>query len=147
MCERKPANTSIMRAYSAALVVAERRSTPAPTADGGVSVGPGRDDARGELARERALAPRIPAVVEAAAVAVDPLGRRLVRRVARTERQVEEERLVGVGAAQVGRPLPMALVDQVLGEVVAVGRRRTGSAWLSITSSGEYWLVSPPMKP
>ena len=47
-----------------------------------------RDDARRELAGVRALAPRVPPVVELAAVARDPLGRRVVRRVARAGREV-----------------------------------------------------------
>ena len=50
-----------------------------------------------ELAREHVVAPLLPAAVERAAVRLDPLGRDVVRRVHRAEREVEEERPVGRG--------------------------------------------------
>ena len=65
------------------------------------------------------VAPRVPALVEVAAVALDPLGRRLVRRVARAGGHVEEPRLVDVDVAEVLDPLD-GVVHQVAGEVVAV---------------------------
>ena len=80
---------------------------------------PGRDDSHLDLAREGALAPALPAVGEAPAVALDPGGRRLMRRVRRAGGEVEEERLAR-------RRLLLVLdhadrrVGQVLGEVVAL---------------------------
>ena len=71
---------------------------------------------------EHLLAPRVPAQVELAAVRLDVLLRRLVRRVARAGREPEEERLVGRGGAQVLHEQDR-LVGQVLGEVVALLRR------------------------
>ena len=58
----------------------------------------------------------------AAAVAVEPPPGRLVRRMARAGGEVEEERLVGCGRAQLAHVADGA-VGQVLAEVVAVGGR------------------------
>ncbi len=84
------------------------------------------DDALGDLAGEDRVAPRIPAHVEAPGVLLDPLGRRLVRRVARAGAEVEEERLLGVDGPQVVDALDR-VVGEVLGEVVAV---LVGAGWL-----------------
>ena len=62
--------------------------------------------------------PCVPAVVEPAAVPLDPLRCHVVRRMTRAEREVAEERLVGVRAAQV-RDVADRVVDEVFGEVIA----------------------------
>ena len=85
-------------------------------------LGVGRDDAHLLLARERLLAHRLIAHVEAALEAVDPLLRRVVRGVAGARRVVEEERLVGRQHLGVLDELER-LVGEVLGEVVALLRR------------------------
>ena len=81
-----------------------------------------RDDSGRDLPRQRSLAPHVPPLVEPPAIALDPLAGRLVRRVARAQRQIEEERLVGVRRADVDDALD-GVVHQVLGQMVAVGRR------------------------
>ncbi len=83
---------------------------------------PRRDDSGRDLPRQRSLAPHVPPLVEPPAIALDPLAGRLVRRVARAQRQIEEERLVGVRRADVDHALD-GVVHQVLGQMVAVGRR------------------------
>src|SRR5262249_57311289 len=50
-----------------------------------------------ELTGERLGAPRFPPSVEAPTVPIDPLRRRLVRRVGRASREVQEERLARGG--------------------------------------------------
>ena len=74
-----------------------------------------------DLAGERCLAPRVPAVVELAPEPVDPFRRRLVRRVRRRGRVPEQERPVRMRDAQL-----VQVGDRVVGEigieVVAVGR-------------------------
>ena len=72
-----------------------------------------------ELACERGVAPRVPAAVEVAAVARDPFGGRVVRRVARTGGEVAEEGLFLVDRAQVGEELDRT-VGEVGAQVVAV---------------------------
>ena len=82
--------------------------------------GVGRNQAAGALARERLLTPHVPARVEAAPGTVAPLLRRLVRRVARAGTEVCEEGLVGIDVAQITDERDR-MVDEILGEVVAVG--------------------------
>src|SRR4029077_4530383 len=67
-------------------------------------------------------APPAPPLVDPPPIALDPLARRLVRRVTRAQRQIEEERLVGVRRADVDHALD-GVVHQILGQMVAVGRR------------------------
>ena len=125
VCARKPANTSIMRAKS-------RRSSAA-------SVAPGGDPRRTRRAAScpRGTTPSSSWRAKARARATPPsrrrsgrgsasihVARRLVRRVHRAGREVEEERLARRGLLLV---LDQAdrLVGEVLGEVVAVlGRAR-----------------------
>ena len=76
-------------------------------------------DAQLELAGEPPLARDVPARVEPAPVLLHVLGRRLVRRVRRAEREVAEERAVGTHGARVVDELDR-VVDQVLAQVVAV---------------------------
>ncbi len=85
----------------------------------------GRQDPELLLARERPLAVGVPAVIELAGVPVRPLLRDVVRRVGGAEGEVQVEGLVGVDLLGVGDELDR-LVDQVLGEVVALlrGSRR-----------------------
>ena len=64
----------------------------------------------------------VPAVVELARVPVGPLLRHMVRRVRRAGAEVQVERLVRVDLLGVGDELDR-LVDQVLGQVVALLRR------------------------
>ena len=74
--------------------------------------------------RERLLADRLVAHVELALELVDPLLRRVVRRVAGARRVVEEERLLRRDRLRVADELER-LVGDVLGEVVALlGRLR-----------------------
>ncbi len=76
-----------------------------------------------ELAGEGRVAPARPSPSSNwPAVALDPLRRRVVRRVARAGGEVEEERLLGVDGAQVAEVLDGA-VGQVLAEVVALVER------------------------
>ena len=89
-------------------------------------LGVGGDDAELHLADQDPLARRVPPVVEHTPIPLDPLRRRMVRRVARPGGEVEEERLLAVGVAQVAEVLDR-VVDEVFGEVVALGRR---ARWL-----------------
>ena len=118
---RKPANTSIIAGGEAPRV----RRQGIPLGHVGVvarQLGVGRDDAELLLAGERLLPVGVPAVVELARVLVGPLLRHVVRGVGRPEAQVQVERLVGVDLAAVGDELDR-LVDEVLGQVVALLRR------------------------
>ena len=82
----------------------------------------GRHDAELLLVRERLLAHRLVAHVEAALELLDPLRRRVVRRVAGAGRVVEEERLLRRDRLGVADELER-LVGDVVGEVVALLRR------------------------
>ena len=88
-------------------------------------LGVGGDDAELLLPGEDPLAVGVPAVVELPGVLVGPLLGSVVRGVRGAEAQVQVERLVRVDLLGVGDELDR-LVDQVLGEVVALlgGRRR-----------------------
>ena len=79
-------------------------------------------DAELLLAGERPLAERVPPLVELALVLVRPLRRHVMRRVRRTGREVDEERLVGHERLLLPDPVDR-LVGHVLGEVVALLRR------------------------
>ena len=79
-------------------------------------------ETRRDLPSEDLVAPSIPSVVEATAVLLDVLAWCLVRRVASTGREVEEERPVGRGCAQIV-DIRDRVVGEVLGEVVARLRR------------------------
>ena len=83
------------------------------------------DHPGGDLTGEDLLAVGLPAVVEGAAVGLDPLRGDLVRCVRGAGGQVGEERLAGRRLLLV-LDHPDRLVDEVLGEVVALlgGRRR-----------------------
>ena len=75
------------------------------------------DDAQLLLPREGRLAVGVPAVVELALELVDPLLRRVVRRVVGPRSDVQEERLVRGDARDLPRPVDR-LVRQVFGQVV-----------------------------
>ena len=93
------------------------------------------------------LARDVPAGVERAPVLLEVLVGRLVRRVGGAEREVEEERTVGPDRLRVVHELDR-VIDEVLAEVVAVGDRlRWVTWWLSYTSSGWNWSVSPSRNP
>ena len=77
------------------------------------------DDAHGELAGEGLLAPGVPALGEATLVALDPLGRRVMGRVAGPGGEVQEEGQLVVDGAQVAQELD-GPVGQIGAEVVAV---------------------------
>ena len=81
--------------------------------------GVGRHDAHLLLARKPLLANRIPASIEAAAVLGDVLGRRLVRRVGRTECEIEKKRFFRDQRFLVAHETD-CMIDQVFGEVIAV---------------------------
>ena len=74
------------------------------------------------------------------AVALDPLGRRVVRRVARAGGEVEEERLLAVDVAQVAEVLD-GVVGEVLGEVVALGERARRLHRVVVAVEGGHELV------
>ena len=96
-----------------------------PRLDAGVAgreVGAGRDHAELLLAGEPAAPRLVPAVVVAAPVPGEVLGRRLVRSVGRSQGEVGEERPIGSDRHRVVDELE-GPVDQVLGEVVALLRR------------------------
>ena len=80
-----------------------------------------RDDAHFLLPSKPLVANRVPADIEIASISVDVLLGRLVRRVRRAEREVEEERLAGVDRLMVAEKSD-SMVDQVLGQVVALFR-------------------------
>ena len=84
--------------------------------------GVGADDAQLLLLVEGDLALLVPAVRELALVLVDPLLRHVVRRVRRARREVDEERLVAHQRLLLAHPGDR-LVGQVLGQVIALGRR------------------------
>ena len=123
VCSRKPAYTSIMRAYSrrsSRCKGVPRRNPVGPFAQSGA----GREQSRGRLAGEGLGPPFVPTLVEAAAVAVDECGRRLMRRVAGAGREVQEERFGGQHVAKIIDEEDR-LVGQVLGQVIArFGRGR-----------------------
>ena len=100
------------------------------------------------LPRERLLADRLVAHVELALELVDPLLRRVVRRVARARRVVEEERLLGRDRLRVLDELER-LVGDVLGEVVALlGRAAAGRpGGCRRRGPGYHWFVSAPRNP
>ena len=77
------------------------------------------------LARERLLAQRVPAGVEAALVLGRPLRRDVVGRVRRAGCVVDEERLVGHQRLLLADPVDR-VIGHVLGEVVALLRRAIG---------------------
>ena len=89
---------------------------------------PGRDDAECLLAIERRRPPRIPPVVEATAEPIDPLPRGLVRRVRRARCVPQEERPLGMRAAQLPH-VRDRMVREIGVEVVALGRR---PGWLDV---------------
>ena len=91
-----------------------------------VSTVPGGHDARSPAGGRRPPArQRVPALVEAAPVGLDPLGGHVVRRVHGAEREVEEERLARRRLLLVLHHAD-GLVGQVLAQVVA--RPRAGAA-------------------
>ena len=84
-----------------------------------------RDDAELLLPRERPLTQRVPTVVERPFVLVGPLRTHVVRRVRRSGREVDEERLVGQQRLLLADPVDGA-IGHVLGEVVALLGRAVG---------------------
>ena len=82
----------------------------------------GGDDAELLLSREGPLPVGLPAVVEHAGVPVRPFLGHVVRRVRRSEAEVQVERLAGIHLLGVGDELDRP-VDEVLGEVVPLLRR------------------------
>jgi hypothetical protein len=85
--------------------------------------GPGRNDAHLDLPRERLLAELVPALVELAAVFLDPFLGHMVRRMRRARREVDEERLLR--RERLLRLDPRdGLVGHVGGEVVVRVERR-----------------------
>ena len=122
VCSRKPAYTSIIRAYS------RRSSSPSeshgrdprwPLAEAGA----GRQEPAGLLAGEHLLPPPVPALVEPAPVAVPVVLGHVVGGVAGARRQVEQERAIGRVGPQVGEVADRP-VGEVLREVVALLGRR-----------------------
>jgi hypothetical protein len=122
-----------------------------PGLDAGIArrqLGVRRHDAQRLLPRQAAFTLHVPAVAELRIVLADQCVRRLVRRMAGTQRQPQvpgAARLVGLVVGQVAD----ALVDQVGRQVVAGLERLPGVGMgvLSRTSSGAYWSVSASMKP
>ena len=110
-------------------------------------LGPRREDPQPDLAFEDLNAFLVPAVIEGAAVALDPLAGRLVGRVARAEAEIQEERLRGRETAQVA-DLGDRLIDEVLAEVIAgtVGHRQRERRVVA-GGSGRYWSVAPARNP
>ena len=106
------------------------------------------DDALGQLAGEGLVAPAVPPLGEVALVALDPLGRRVVRRMAGPGGEVEEEGQLVVDGAQVAQELD-GPVGQVGAEVVPVARPNAAGARRGCrgTAPGTNWCVSPPWKP
>jgi hypothetical protein len=87
----------------------------------------------------------VPAHVELALEAVNPLWGHLVGSMRCSRRDVQEERLVGGDTFDLPQPTDGG-VGQVLGEVVVgVGRRGTRSRFSN--SNGFQWFMSPALKP
>ena len=80
---------------------------------------PAGHDAQLELAGEHAVPPLVPPRVEGSPVPLDPLARGVVRGVAGTGAQVEEERSLGIDGPQVCHELN-GPIGQVRAQVVAV---------------------------
>ena len=122
MCDRKPANTSIIRAASrrASADSDSQAGTSGSCRDSSAS---GRHDAELPLPGEDPLPVGVPAFVELARVAVGPLLRHMVRRVRGARAVVQIERLVRGNLGGVGEELD-GPVGQVGVEVVALLRRR-----------------------
>ena len=80
-----------------------------------------RQQARLDLAGIDAVAPLIPALIEAAAVLVDKAARRLMRRMAGTRGEVQHERLIGRRCAEIFHEQDR-LVGEIFGEVIALFR-------------------------
>jgi hypothetical protein len=97
-----------------------------PRVDPGVArceFGALRDDPEFELAFVPPRPDDVPPFVVTAAVLLEVLRRRLMRRVCCAERHVEEKRSVGSDAAGV-RHHPERLVDEIFGDVISVVRTR-----------------------
>src|SRR5215203_4431586 len=109
VCDRNPAKHSMKRAATF-------------WSSGSRSLDAGSHDPELHLPGDDALAQRVPPVVEQPAVALNPLRRRVVRGVTRTGGEVQEERLLTVGVAQVAQVLD-GVIDEILGEVVTLGGR------------------------
>ena len=82
-------------------------------------VGAGRQDTHFFLTGDDLFAVPVPAHVEFAPVALDPLARHMVRCVTGSRAEVEEEGLVGVDISEVGDELDSP-VGKVLGQVIAL---------------------------
>ena len=78
----------------------------------------GRHDAHLLLAREAALAQPVPALVVGAPIAFEVARARLQRHVRRVVRDIEEERLVGIGRAVRAQPAGRTIGPVVAAEVV-----------------------------
>ena len=81
--------------------------------------GPLGDDSGRQLAGEGLVAPAVPPLGEVSPVALDPLGGRVMRRVAGPGREVQEEGQFVVDGAQVAEVFDGA-IGQVLAQVVAL---------------------------
>ncbi len=92
----------------------------------GRQLGVRREQPLGDLLGQRRLPPRVPAAIEPSPVPLEPLGRRVVRRVASAGGEVAEPGLVDVDVAQVLHVLDRP-VHQVDGEVVPLLER---ARWL-----------------
>ena len=99
----------------------------------------------GQLAGEGLLAPAVPPAVEAALVGRDPVGRRLVGRVAGTRAEIQEERLVLVDHPQVGHELD-GPVGQV-GAQVVVGTGRRGHGVVVVVEGGHELVGLAAVEP
>ena len=88
----------------------------------GSQLGPVGDDAELLLTRVDLLAHLVPAGVESSAVLVEIGLRRLMRRMGRARREVEEKRLPGINRLVIAQEANR-VVGQVLGQVIAILRR------------------------
>ena len=98
------------------------------------------NDAERELAGERLVAPAVPAPGEVAAVALDPFGRGVMRRVTGARCEVEEERQLVVDRPEVAQVLDGA-IGQVGAQVIAVLGGPRGSHDVVVVVEARHELV------
>ena len=146
------ANASMKRAWTRRSSLL--RSAHAGTQSGrGEQLGVGGDHAELLLSGEGPLPPDVPPVVERPEVVVEPAARGLVGRVAGARRDIEEERLVRIGVAEIGDVID-GVVEEILGQVVAL---LIGGGWwhlVVVVHQGRAELVVlaleeavPPLEP
>ena len=102
--------------------------------------GAGGNDPQLELAGVGLLPPPVPSPGEVAPVALDPLGRRVVRGVTRPGAEIQKEGSVDVDGAQVAQELD-GVIGEVRAQVVALFERSGRSDGVVVVVEGRHELV------